>query len=124
MAKNKGGAIIMNVQKGENVLEVNDDFINIKKILIKERRRNLLRKFISNKLLIFGSIIIIFFTFIAIFANFIAPYDPLEINVINRYQSPNAAHWFGTDEYGRDILSRVIHGCQISMMVAFFVAIS
>jgi peptide/nickel transport system permease protein len=54
---------------------------------------------------------------LAIFAPWIAPQDPASINLPLRLQSPSVAHWFGTDELGRDILSRVIYGARISMLV-------
>ena len=53
----------------------------------------------------------------AIFAPLIAPQDPRNIDLPSRLQPPSAAHWFGTDELGRDILSRVIYGARISMLV-------
>ena len=55
---------------------------------------------------------------IAITAPWIAPYDPLRSNFRAMQKVPDAAHWFGTDQIGRDTLSRVIHGSQTSLMVA------
>jgi peptide/nickel transport system permease protein len=55
---------------------------------------------------------------LAAFAPAIAPYDPLAIDVLNRLSEPNAAHWFGTDQSGRDVLSRVIWGTRASLEVA------
>jgi len=69
-------------------------------------------------LAIFGIILLIIFVALAIFAPWIAPFDPAAIHLHARLQSPSAAHWFGTDELGRDILSRVIYGTRISLMVA------
>ena len=54
----------------------------------------------------------------AIFAGAIAPYDPLEIDPGNILASPSVSHWLGTDEIGRDILSRIIYGARISLSVA------
>jgi peptide/nickel transport system permease protein len=48
---------------------------------------------------------------------FYAPQDPFAMNIAARLQGPSAAHWFGTDQYGRDVLSRVIRGARISMTV-------
>ena len=53
----------------------------------------------------------------ALFAPWIAPQDPASINLPARLDSPSSAHWFGTDELGRDILSRVVYGARISMLV-------
>ena len=54
---------------------------------------------------------------LALFAPWIAPQDPAHIHLPARLMGPSAAHWFGTDELGRDILSRIIYGARISMLV-------
>jgi len=53
----------------------------------------------------------------AMFAPWIAPQDPAYLDLSSRLLRPSAAHWFGTDELGRDILSRLIYGARISMLV-------
>ncbi|MGO9945497.1 MAG: ABC transporter permease [Steroidobacteraceae bacterium] len=60
---------------------------------------------------------------LALFAPMIAPYDPLQVDVLNRLSEPDAAHWFGTDQSGRDVLSRVIWGTRASLEVAVFAVI-
>jgi len=60
---------------------------------------------------------------LTLFAPWIAPYDPLEVNVHNRLSGPSAEHWLGTDQLGRDILSRVLYGGQVALKVSL-VAIS
>ena len=55
---------------------------------------------------------------IAIAAPWIAPYDPLQINPTERLEPPSSRHWFGTDELGRDILSRLLYGARISLTVS------
>lgn len=55
---------------------------------------------------------------IAVFAGWIAPYDPLAQDVLARLKGPSLAHWLGTDQFGRDVLSRVIHGCRASLGVS------
>lgn len=55
---------------------------------------------------------------VALFARWIAPYDPFDIDPVNILQSPSEAHWFGTDQLGRDILSRILYGAQVSCSVA------
>lgn len=57
------------------------------------------------------------FVVFALFAPWIAPQDPAHISLASRLQAPSAHHWLGTDELGRDILSRVIYGARISMLV-------
>jgi peptide/nickel transport system permease protein len=61
--------------------------------------------------------LVLIFVVFALFAPWIAPQSPSQINLAIRLQSPSVAHWFGTDELGRDILSRVIYGARISMLV-------
>jgi peptide/nickel transport system permease protein len=63
-----------------------------------------------------GAIVILLFILIAIFAPLLAPFDPIEISR-NRRAAPDSTHWFGTDELGRDVLSRVIYGARISLRV-------
>ena len=64
-----------------------------------------------------GAVMIVVFVACALFAPWLAPYDPANIDLPSRLMAPSAAHWFGTDELGRDILSRVIYGARISMLV-------
>jgi peptide/nickel transport system permease protein len=64
-----------------------------------------------------GAMMIVAFVSCAIFAPWLAPQDPAYIDLASRLMGPSAAHWFGTDELGRDILSRVIYGARISMLV-------
>ena len=70
-----------------------------------------------NPLAAIGVVLVVVFTVLAIFGPWIAPHDPAEINLPARLSRPSAAHWFGTDELGRDILSRIIYGARISMLV-------
>ncbi len=57
------------------------------------------------------------FVLMAIFAPWLAPRDPAAIDLAGRLAGPSAAHWLGTDELGRDVLSRIIYGARISMLV-------
>lgn len=61
---------------------------------------------------------LLIFTVAAVLAPHLAPYDPATIDLTHRLAPPEARHWFGTDELGRDILSRVIFGARISLLVA------
>jgi peptide/nickel transport system permease protein len=70
-----------------------------------------------NPLAAIGAVLIIVFVIFALFAPWIAPQDPASIHLAIRLQRPSQAHWFGTDELGRDILSRIIYGARISMVV-------
>lgn len=55
---------------------------------------------------------------LAVFAPAIAPFDPVQQNVLARLRGPGAEHWLGTDQFGRDVLSRILHGCRISLGVS------
>jgi peptide/nickel transport system permease protein len=55
---------------------------------------------------------------LAAFAPFVSPYDPLAHDVVARLRGPTVAHWLGTDQFGRDVLSRIIFGCRESLTVA------
>jgi peptide/nickel transport system permease protein len=71
------------------------------------------------RLVIMGGVIIGLILTAALSAPLIAPYSPFDLDVAKMLQGPSAAHWLGTDELGRDVLSRIIHAAQISMLVAF-----
>lgn len=77
-------------------------------------------RLIRNKSAVIGGIFILFFIIISIFAHFLTPYDPIEQDMLNKLQPPSSEHWFGTDNFGRDIFSRVIQGAGITMFVGFF----
>jgi peptide/nickel transport system permease protein len=70
-----------------------------------------------NPLAAAGLVLVTVFVLCALFAPWLAPQDPAAIDLPVRLQAPSAVHWFGTDELGRDILSRVIYGSRISMLV-------
>ncbi|RNB79148.1 ABC transporter permease [Brevibacillus nitrificans] len=80
----------------------------------------MIRRFKKNKRAIAGGWMVAIFVLIALFAKWFAPYDPIEQNMDLILNSPSLSHPFGTDEYGRDILSRVMYGAQISLMVGIF----
>ncbi len=67
-----------------------------------------------------GTLIVAALLGVAAFAPWIAPHDPLQVDIVNALQEPSAANWFGTDQSGRDVLSRVIWGTRASMEVAAF----
>lgn len=75
------------------------------------------RRFRRNKQAMIGMVMLLILIFAAVFADFIAPYDPLKQDIINRLQPPSAGHFFGTDELGRDIFSRILFGSRISLTV-------
>lgn len=70
-----------------------------------------------NPRMIVGGAIVLAWLLVAAFAPIIAPYDPIAVKVADALQSPNGAHWLGTDDLGRDVLSRVMWGSRISLSV-------
>jgi peptide/nickel transport system permease protein len=70
-----------------------------------------------NVLAAIGMALVVVFVVFALFAPWIAPQSPSNVDLPSRLQPPSTAHWFGTDELGRDIFSRIIYGARISMMV-------
>src|ERR671928_713019 len=81
----------------------------------RSRREDFVKAFFSNRLAIFGTVIMAIFIIMAIFAPYLAPYGPLQQNLPEKFDGPSLAHPFGQDELGRDILSRVIYGARISL---------
>jgi peptide/nickel transport system permease protein len=75
------------------------------------------RVFFGRRVVVFGSIVILVLIFAAIFAPLLAPYDPYQQNLEVLLQHPSGAHWLGTDEIGRDVLSRLLYGTRTSLMV-------
>ena len=77
-----------------------------------------LRAFARNKNLLVGSVMVAMVVFAALFARFIAPYPYNEAHLLDKMKAPCAAYPFGTDDFGRDMLSRVIYGAQPALRVA------
>ena len=69
-----------------------------------------------------GAFVVLVMTFSAVFAEVIAPYDPLNITYEDMFTAPGARYWLGTDDFGRDILSRIIYGAQTALFVGFVAA--
>jgi ABC-type dipeptide/oligopeptide/nickel transport system permease subunit len=75
------------------------------------------RRFRRNRLAVAALGLIALEILVAIFAPWVAPYDPYQPDFANTWQQPSAAHWLGTDDLGRDVLSRLIYGARISISV-------
>lgn len=86
-------------------------------LMNRARRLTIVRAAARNPLAAAGLVLVAVFTVFAVFGPLIAPQDPSHIDLAARLSRPSAAHWFGTDELGRDILSRIIYGARISMLV-------
>ena len=81
---------------------------------VREKLRRMARQ---NKLAAFSAVLIALVLLLAVFAPLIAPYGEAEQDVLARLQPPSAAHWFGTDELGRDVLSRILYGSRLSLVI-------
>jgi peptide/nickel transport system permease protein len=76
------------------------------------------RSFISRPLTTIGFALLLLFGTLALFAPWLCPYNPAVLDLAHRLAGPSQAHWLGTDELGRDILSRIIQGARLSLTVA------
>jgi peptide/nickel transport system permease protein len=83
----------------------------------------LLRKLLRQHNARIGIIIIVLLILMAVFAPVITPYDPVEQNLRARFEAPSLTHWFGTDEFGRDIFTRVAYGARISLYVGTLIVL-
>jgi peptide/nickel transport system permease protein len=106
---NKVAQPIVNVENNKQKLKTSNPRLERWSAFYKQLRKN--------KMAMIGGGIILFYMLVALFAPFIAPHDPLEIDLLNKLQTPSLDHWMGTDDKGRDILSRVIYGSQLSLAV-------
>ncbi|GED31225.1 MULTISPECIES: ABC transporter permease [Brevibacillus] len=100
-----------NLMLKKEVIEASDE-------LVKETFwQDVFRSLKKDRMAITGGIVILLFVLMAIFAPWIAPHDPYEVNLDNQFQKPGLEHWLGTDMFGRDVLSRIIYGSQISLLI-------
>lgn len=83
------------------------------------RLASLLRRLVRNRLVLTGLLMAVFLIFVAVFADVISPKDPLAVDIVARLRPPSSEFPMGTDRFGRDLLSRLIHGARISLGVAF-----
>lgn len=105
-------------------MQRNSDFLQVKNKLKKEKRELFLKRLLSNKQMMTGSSIILFLLLVALLGPLLISHGPYEMEVMDRLLAPGKEHLLGTDNYGRDLLSRIVHGSQVSIGVGFSVAIS
>jgi peptide/nickel transport system permease protein len=84
-----------------------------------DEKRRILRVFFKRKVSVVGLVIIILLFIVGILAPVLAPYDPYKTDIIHAAAKPSSAHWLGTDELGRDQLSRIIYGARTSLILGF-----
>lgn len=81
--------------------------------------RSILNMFRVNRAALMGLILIILIALMALFAPIVARYDPNALDLANMRKAPSLAHWFGTDDMGRDVFARVVYGSRTSLMIGF-----
>jgi len=91
--------------------------LSISETLAVRTVRMMLIPLVRHRGAMIGIVFISIILFIAASASVIAPYDPLDMSAGGNLESPNGAHWFGTDHFGRDLLSRVIYGSRTTLLV-------
>jgi peptide/nickel transport system permease protein len=100
-----------------------DNIMNrVKQYLEREQRRMALNKFFANKLAVTGSAIMLFMLFFALAAPVLGPAGPYVMTVSDRLKGPGPGHFFGTDAFGRDLLTRVFYGARISLSIGAMVS--
>ena len=80
----------------------------------------ILKRVTRDPLGLLGLVLVVIVIGAALFADVVSPYDPAKIDVLHKLQDPSAAHWLGTDQLGRDTLSRIIYGARVAMGIAVF----
>jgi peptide/nickel transport system permease protein len=83
----------------------------------------LLVKIMRRKIVLFGVVSLLVLSLLAAAISLISPYDPAALDVLARLQPPSAQHWFGTDEFGRDVLTRVLAGGRYSLTIGALVGV-
>ena len=84
----------------------------------------LMRRAARRPLPVLGSALLTVLILSALFAPWLTPYDPFEMNVVDRLLPPNETYWFGTDAYGRDIFTRTLYGGRVSLVIGAAVAVA
>ena len=102
-----------NKEKPEEVVSIRSE------TAVHSNRGRFRRAFFRNRIAVVGLFIVIVMISSAVLAPWIAPHDPNRINAASRLAPPNATHLLGTDNFGRDIFSRLLYGAGISLVIAF-----
>ena len=109
----------MEMEAAKNNIVTND----VQRRLINNQRSLLIKRFIRNKQMVFGSVILFLMVLFALLGPLFTSHDPYEMTVTERLKAPSAEHLFGTDNFGRDLFSRVVIGAQVSLGVGLTVAV-
>ena len=101
--------------KNSNTTQSNNEKRKFRRTLSENKTIAVIIRLWKNPKGSFGMIVLLLLVGVAIFANQISPFDPIELHLKDKLQPPSTTYWFGTDELGRDIMSRIIHGTEISL---------
>lgn len=104
--------------------DITPDTVPVITYKLRKRRHPLIGFALEQPLGSLGLLIILVMIFAAIFADVVAPYDPLLTDYMAIMQPPSVAHWMGTDDFGRDLLSRVIYGARTALAVGFIASLA
>lgn len=103
-----------NIDWGE--LSVNQDTMETRPV--ESPWRQVVRRFRRNRLAVFGFIVLVILCILSILTPWIAPHDPAAIDLFNIQAPPSPEHWMGTDDLGRDTLTRLLYGSRVTLLVA------
>jgi peptide/nickel transport system permease protein len=101
-------------QSQEHTIGGTDVFVGV------SQRRRMWAAFRRNKTASVGGVLAVLIVLVAVFAPLLSPYDPLAQDAVARLAGSSGAHWLGTDDFGRDVLSRIIWGSRVSLIIGFF----
>ena len=107
--------------------EATHDTISLGAEMAAARRRRwrlLAGRLLGHRSFLLGLVVLSVFAFVAICADFLAPYSPEKSDYRSILMPPSAAHWFGTDAFGRDIASRIIYGTRVSLRIGLIVVVT
>ena len=90
---------------------------------LRQSARRILQRLLHNPMTVAGLVVVAALLVVALFAPLIATHNPLEQDLAQALLAPSNAHWFGTDEYGRDVFSRLVHGSRISLYIIALVTV-
>ncbi|MDR7378612.1 peptide/nickel transport system permease protein [Rhodoferax ferrireducens] len=90
---------------------------------LRQSLRRGAQRLLHNPMTVAGLLVVVALMLVALFAPLIATHNPLEQNLAQALQAPSSAHWFGTDEYGRDVFSRLVQGSRISLYIIALVTV-
>jgi peptide/nickel transport system permease protein len=99
--------------------ESQDTISSLKKKKPDSQFKIIVSQFLSNKIAVIGAVILLFIIIAAVTAPYTFPYNPTEQDLLNRLAEPSSEFWMGTDNFGRDIFKRVLHGARVSLTVGF-----